>query len=42
MYELNPSEIDYIFNISSSLDDDAIVYFVENLIEVSKAEMLAD
>jgi len=42
MYELNPSEIDYIFNISSSLDDDAIVYFVENLIEVSKAEIWAD
>ena len=42
VYSVNPSEIDYIFNISSSLDDQAIVYFVESLIEVSKEETWSD
>ena len=42
VYSVNPSEIDYIFNISSSLDDQAIIYFVENLIEVSKEEIWSE
>jgi hypothetical protein len=42
MYHINPSDIDYIFNISSHLDDQAIVYFVENLISVSNEEVWSE
>ena len=39
---IDPSELDYIFNMSVKLDNDAIVDFVTNLVEVSKEELWKD
>jgi len=36
---INPSEIDAIFNMSSNLDDEAVIEFVRQLVEVSKEEL---
>lgn len=36
---ITPGEIDYIFNISSGLDDDIIIEFVTRLIEISREEL---
>ena len=36
---ISPQETDYIFSLSATLDDDAVVEFVQQLIEVSKGEI---
>jgi Sec7-like guanine-nucleotide exchange factor len=36
---INPAEIDSIFNMSSGLDDEAVIEFVRQLVEVSKEEL---
>lgn len=37
--QITPAEIDYIFNMSASLDNDTIIEFVTRLIEVSQDEL---
>ena len=37
--QITPADIDYIFNMSAGLDDDAIIEFVTKLIEVSRDEL---
>ncbi|OMJ95949.1 hypothetical protein SteCoe_502 [Stentor coeruleus] len=37
--QITPDEIDYIFNMSSRLDDDTIIEFVTRLIEISREEL---
>ncbi|OMJ89408.1 hypothetical protein SteCoe_8405 [Stentor coeruleus] len=37
--QITPAEIDYIFNMSSGLDDDIIIEFVTRLIEISREEL---
>lgn len=36
---ISPQETDYIFSLSATLDDEAVVEFVQQLIEVSKGEI---